>query len=324
MMIRFLFLTLTVALLAGCQFDSPEGSLVPPTVMDDPRLPSMTVMVGGHERRLHVRTYGDPSAPVFLVLHGSLSDMRAYLPFQAFADRYRVVFWDAGGNGLSQRLDRPQLSPDRMVEEIKAVKDRFSPSTPVTLLGHSWSANFAATFAARYPNDVGQLILMEPFGLKDKFMDDVTGILDLTRVGYLDMAWSADQFTPSNHAILDFRMLGMLTAAVRNFFLDPNNPPPWPVWRVGGLALVTWEASLIGSDGTYHYDFTPGLAGFPGEALLVGSSASPIGYSFQEKHHLPLFAHGQSLRIEASGHRMITEQWDALSSGIHQFLARYR
>lgn len=313
-----------LTLLAGCQFDTPEGTLVPPTVTDDPRLPSVTVTVAGQPRRLHWRAYGDPASPVFLVLHGSLSDMRAYLPFRAFADRYRVIFWDAGGNGLSQRLERAQLSPGRMVEEIKAVKDLVSPGAPVTLLGHSWSADFAAMYAAQYPADVSQLILMEPFGLRDRFMDDVEGILDLTRRGYLDMAWSADTLTPSDHASLDFRMLGMLTAAVRNFFLDPDNPPPWPVWRVGGLALVTWEASLIGSDGTYHYDFTPGLAGFPGEVLLVGSSASPIGYRFQETHHLRLFPRARSLRIENSGHRMITEQWDALSAGVKAFLAAYR
>jgi len=313
-----------LGILAGCQFDNPEGTLVPPTVVDDPRLPSVTVTVAGQPRRLHVRTYGDPADPVFLVLPGSLSDLRAYLPFQAFSDRYRVVFWDAGGNGLSQRLDRSQLSPDRMVEEIKAVKDLFSPAAPVTLLGHSWSADFAAMFAARHPDDVSQLILMEPFGLKDRFMDDVGGILDLTRQGYLDMAWSADAISPSDHATLDFRMLGMLTSAVRNFFIDPDNPPPWPVWRVGGLALVTWEASIVGSDGTYHYDFTPGLAEFPGEVLLVGSSASPIGYRFQEKHHRGLFRHSQSLRIENSGHRMITEQWGDLSAGVKAFLAAYR
>lgn len=308
---------------SGCHLDPPEGTLVPATVTEDPRLPSITVTVEGRSRRLHVRTYGDPGAPVFLILPGSLSDLRAYLPFQAFADRYRVVLWDAGGNGLSQRLDRADLGPDRMVEEIQAVKQRFSPDRPVTLLGHSWSANFAALYVARHPSEVSQLILMEPFGLRDRFMDDVGGIVNLTRVGYLDMAWSASQVGPHDHALLDFRMLGMLTAAVRNFFLDPDHPPPWPVWRVGGLALITWESSLIGADGTYRYDYTPGLGNFPGPVLLVGSSASPIGYQFQEKRHLGLFAHGQSLRIGPSGHRMITEQWEALAGGIRAFLALY-
>lgn len=305
---------------SGCALGAKEADLVPSTVVDDPSLPRLSLTVAGRSRLIHYRSYGDSSAHVFLVAHGSLSDMRAYLPFASFADKYRVVLWDMRGSGLSERVSRDELAVEDMVEEIHQMKLRFSPAAPVVVLGHSWSAIFVARYLAEHPDEVSSAILMEPFGLKDSYMADLPAIVNLTRTGYLDMSWSSSSISPLDHERLDFRMLGMLTSGVRNFFKDPDNPPPWPVWRVGGLALLTWEASILNSAGAYSYDFTQGLGDYEGRVLLVGSQYSPIGYAFQERRHLPLFRNASCLRIEDSGHRMITEQWAALEGGVRAFL----
>ena len=163
---------------------------------------------------------------------------------------------------------------------------------------------------------------MEPFGLSADIMAKVSVPLNLMSKEYLDMMYTSKYMTPKDHETLDYQMLGTLRSGVRNYFCDRDNLPPWPVWRVGGLALITWEKHLL-KDYEFDFDFTPGLSDFPGEVLLVGSECSPIGYEFQEHYHQPLFQTAEGLRIDNSGHRILTEQYDSLVGGLRNFLAEY-
>lgn len=311
-------------LLQSCLKDTADiGKLVPPTVDQNPKLSSLAIEVSGHTRLIHYETFGDSANPALFIMHGSLSDMRAYLPMQELKDKYFVVLWDQRGNGLSERVTEPELRYDAMVEEIQAVKSQFSPERQITLMGHSWSAVFAAMYLGKHPQDIKQAILMEPFGLKSEFMEQVDIPLNLTAKGYLDMMYSSKYMTPKDHETLDYQMLAVLCSGVRDYFCDMDHLPPWPVWRVGGYALIVWEKHLL--NGTkYDYDFTTGLSAFTGEVLLVGSSCSPIGYEFQQKYHQQLFQQAQVLRIENSGHRIITEQYETLIDGLRNFLTEYK
>jgi proline iminopeptidase len=80
------------------------------TVADDSSLPSAVI----DGVKLHVRTFGDPSRPAVVVVHGGPgNDSRYLLPLSALADRYHVVFYDQRGSGLSERVgeDRLTLEP---------------------------------------------------------------------------------------------------------------------------------------------------------------------------------------------------------------------
>lgn len=320
-MARILLLIFAVFMFLSCEtaISGPED-LVPPTVIDDPNLPSLSIEVGGKIRKVHFRTYGDPADRPLLVVHGSLSDMRPYLVLSELESSHYVVFWDMRGNGLSERVPREELSFDFMVEEFHAVKEAVSPDRPVIICGASWSAVFAALYIQKYPDDVEKAILMEPIGLKDEYMKDVGQSLNLFQAGYLEMNWASEFLTAKDHDLLDYRMHMMISSGVREFFCDTENKPDWPVWRVGGLALIVWESQVL--DGmAYSYDFTANTANFSGPVLFVGTNCSPIGYIFQEEFNLPLFSGGQSLRIENSGHRLVTEQPAALLEGLREFLS---
>jgi proline iminopeptidase len=311
-------------LLSGCMLEPTDlGALVPPTVDQNSVLPSMAIEVLGQWRLIHYRTFGDSTNPALFIMHGSLSDIRAYLPLQELQDKYFVVMWDQRGNGLSERVTEQELSYSSMVEEIKVLKNYFSPNRPITLMGHSWSAVFVAKYLAKHPTDVEQAILMEPFGLNYEIMEKVNIPLNLTSEGYLDMMYSSKYMTPKDYETLDYQMLAILRSGVRDYFCDLNNLPPWPVWRVGGCALIIWEKHLLNGS-KYDYDFTTGLTTFSGEVLIVGSSCSPIGYEFQKKYHQPLFQNAQVLRIENSGHRIITEQYESLINGLRNFLKYFQ
>jgi len=217
-----------VAAGSGCSLGSGVH-MVPPTVTEDPSLPSAAIVVDGKERHIHVREFGDASNPLLMVAPGSLSDVTPYLAFETFADAYHVVLWDLRGNGLSERVPSSELSPSLMAEELHAVKQLYSSDAPATVVGHSWSADFAAIYLGRYPEEVSQAILLEPTGLTSADMESVPNVVNLFSTGYLDKAWIADIMSPSSHEALDFRMYAMLSSAVRDYFVDRDHPPPWPV-----------------------------------------------------------------------------------------------
>jgi proline iminopeptidase len=311
------------ALMASCKEVDELNALVPATVDENPDLPSVSIYVAGYDRLVHYQTFGDSQNPTLFILHGSASDMRAYLPLHILFDKYFVVFWDMRGNGLSERCTKEELAIDEMVNEIEAMKKIFSPDKPINIMGHSWSAFFAARYLARYPDHVNQAILIEPNGLKDDFMKDVGQALNLFTEGYMDMMYATKYLTAKDQEMLDYQALAMLRSGVRNFYCDENNIPEWPVWRIGAYALIVWEKSLL-KNGKYDFDYTEGLDKFPNKVLIVGTECSPIGYSFQEKYHKPLFQNAEVLRIENSGHRILTEQFDALVIGVKSYLSEYK
>ncbi len=313
---------LILLLYTACIDPSQPGNLVPATADASPDLPQISITVAGHTRAVHYRTFGDPADPVLLILHGSLSDMRAYLPLQVLSDRYHVVMWDLRGNGLSERVTAEELTYEAMVEEIKAMKDHFSPHNRITILGHSWSAAFAASYIGTYPEEVQQAILMEPPGLSGEFMNQVGQALNLFTTGYMDMMYRTKYLTALEHELLDYDTLAVLHSSVRDFHCDSTSPPPWPVWRVGGYALIVWESNAL--EGTsFSYDFTENLGTFPREVLFVGTSCSPIGYDFQEQYNMTAFDHARILRLENCGHRILTEKFDELVTGLQDYLLEY-
>jgi proline iminopeptidase len=316
---RWFTISLTASMLCTCIDPNDPGILVPPTVTEDPLLPQATIAVSGHSRRIHFRSYGDPSAPPLLVVHGSAADMRAYLVLSALADRYHVVLWDLRGNGLSERVPEQELGFDAMADEIEAVRLALVGDRPVTIIGHSWGAAFVALHLSRHPQAVHQAVLIEPPGLKSEFQNRVGQSLDLLAPGYLDMVYSTDLLPPVDHETLDYKTLMLLRSGIRTFSCDNDHPPPWPVWRPGGLALLVWETSPM-KGGVYSYDFTPGLDGFAGEVLIVGTACSPLGTSFQRDTNLTLFQHGRLLDIPGSGHRVTIEQPALLLEGLNAFL----
>ena len=116
---NFAFILFFPLLLSGCLLDpTDDGALVPPTVDQNSALSNMAIEVAGHTRLIHYRTFGDSTNPALFIMHGSLSDMRAYLPLQELQDNYFVVMGDQRGNGLAERVTEEEISYQAMVGEI--------------------------------------------------------------------------------------------------------------------------------------------------------------------------------------------------------------
>jgi proline iminopeptidase len=307
---------LTTLLVSFAACAPPEtAALVPPTVVDDPALPSLTIRVAGRERRVHVRTFGDPSRHVVLAMHGSLADARYLLMLAPLADEHFVVAWDQRGNGLSERLDGPdEYTADAIVEEIDAVADAFSPGRPFSLVGHSFGAMFASLYVGRRPQRVDRLALLEPGGLSGAIFGPTYPSLirvDLLGPGLNAMFWQNELLSPSTHERLDLRALMMLEGEnTPGYFCDAQRPPDLPVWRPGGHVDLLRGLLLQGkaAPGAFDYDFTVGVDAYRGPVVLVGGTCSLLGPDYQRRYHLPFFPRGRVVSIDDAGHRFPTEK----------------
>lgn len=289
---------------SACQAADPEapGNLVPATADQDPALPQLTVDVAGHRRALHLQTFGDAASPVALVLPGGPgADFRLLLPLASLADRYRVVLWDQRGMGLSERVTAEELTTDAVDEEIAAVRRAFSPDGPVTLIGHSYGAVIALRHAARHPEAVSQLVLVEPGPLTEAGR----GAYDGGSISYLDgqdFFWANEWLSSRDHATIDFKALQVLREANRGFFCDDRIPAPdeYPLWRFGGYAhhVLTFgpheqEPDLV---------WAPGAMPFRTPLLVVAGTCGAASADFQRTYNLPGLPGATFEVVEGAGH----------------------
>lgn len=110
--------------------------------------------------RLHVQELG--AGPPVVMLHGLLLGNMSTWYFHtapALAQRHRVVLFDLRGHGKSDRA-RDGYGVARMAGDLQAVLDDRHCER-ATLVGHSYGAVVALTFALLHPDRVAKLVLVE-------------------------------------------------------------------------------------------------------------------------------------------------------------------
>ncbi len=109
--------------------------------------------------RLHYRDWGEPAAPVVVLLHGSGLTARAYDALaRGLADRFRVIVPDLRGHGESDRSE--EYTWERALDDIDGVVRTFSMA-PVSIVGHGIGAQLAAAYAGRRPTAVLRAVLVD-------------------------------------------------------------------------------------------------------------------------------------------------------------------
>ncbi|MDN0083564.1 alpha/beta hydrolase [Crenobacter sp. SG2305] len=131
------------------------------------RHPSRSEFLSVNGRRYHLRRWGDPAAPLLVMLHGWM-DCSATFQFlvDALSDDWHVVAPDWRGFGLSQWNDGNYYTPDYQVD-LDDLLEHLSPGEPVRLVGHSMGAMVSGLYAGIRPERVAKLALVEGFGLTD-------------------------------------------------------------------------------------------------------------------------------------------------------------
>ncbi len=110
---------------------------------------------------LYCRTVG--SGRPIIILHG-IPFAHAYLlpEMDRLSDGFRLIYYDQRGRGRSAEHVRPEdVSLAGDIADVDAIRRHFELDSPV-LIGHSWGALLALTYALEHPASVSQLILMCP------------------------------------------------------------------------------------------------------------------------------------------------------------------
>jgi pimeloyl-ACP methyl ester carboxylesterase len=121
--------------------------------------PGRLVDLGSH--RLHLIEAGGGS-PTILLEAGLMSTVLSWSELQrALAGSFRVVSYDRAGLGWSELGPMPRTA-DRIVDELHTLLERAAISPPYVLVGHSFGGLTMPLFAARFPDEVAGMVLVDP------------------------------------------------------------------------------------------------------------------------------------------------------------------
>lgn len=296
-----LLLVVAVLSLTACLDPAADGNLVPRTADEDPSIPQLSF----NGSTFHVETFGDPSAPVIVMLHGGPGgDYRGLLRLRApvngvgLEDRHLLVYWDQRGTGLSRRHPANEITPEAYDLDLTWIIDHFSPGRPVVLLGHSWGGMYATRYISMHPGKVAGAVLMEPGPLTGALFDELKPEmfdLDPTAEWLNDYAWAQTIVSPDGHARADYlRGLGLFGALQPGYHQSTTDREPF--WRMGAVAA----AAIPEADP--HWDFTRGLDRFAAPVLFEASEQNTvIGAAFQERQ-MRFFPGARLAVIAGAGH----------------------
>ena len=134
-----------------------------------------SVEVAGHRWSYAYRDADAADAPTVVMLHGFTGSKENWYPLAAaLQGRYRLLIPDLPGWGESERKPGTVYGFTQQAANVDAFIRALSPGKPVVLLGHSMGGGIAALAAARYPQDIAKVGLLDAAGVR--FKDNAFGL----------------------------------------------------------------------------------------------------------------------------------------------------
>jgi pimeloyl-ACP methyl ester carboxylesterase len=121
-------------------------------------IPGQLIDVGGHSLHLSCTGSGSPTVVLEPGAGGISSDLA--LIAEAVARDTRVCVYDRAGRGWSEPADPPQ-DATQIATDLHTLLHRGDVPGPYVLAGHSFGGLYTLTFAARYPNEVAGMVLVD-------------------------------------------------------------------------------------------------------------------------------------------------------------------
>jgi len=121
-------------------------------------MPGQLIDVGGHRLYLYCTGSGSPT----VVLQSGAGESSAYWGWiaPAVARDTRVCVYDRAGRGFSEPAPSPQDGIGAATD-LHTLLDRAHVAGPYVLVGHSSGGPYVQIFAARYPDQVAGMVLLD-------------------------------------------------------------------------------------------------------------------------------------------------------------------
>lgn len=299
---------------------------IPKTVEFDTSLPFTEI--DGY--KFHTEIFGSENSDTIIIVHGGPGADYEYLkPLKALSNKFRVIFYDQRGNGLSQRVDGKELTIESNLKDLHAIIEHFSKDKKVKLIGHSWGGMLVTAYLSAFPENVSQAVIVEPGMLhpesakafvsemkKTQSIEDLFALIKNLLV--YPLVSQHDK-----HEGYDYVMTKILN---RN---KPGAPyqcekqvMPSNIFNRGGYeAFNNMLKPIMDDPRNFTYDLTEGLSQYQGDLMLISSSCSLLGYDFQKKYHVPKLPR-QTIHMMANnmGHNMLTLNSDWSLKVLNEFL----
>ena len=308
-----------LALLAGC-------ARVPRTAADDPTVPQ-TVLNGV---RFHVEEFGAPTAPLLIVLHGGPgADFRYLLGLAALADRYRVLFYDQRGSGLSERMPAATLTPEVFVDDLHAMVQAYGGGRPVHLLGHSWGAMLATAYTSAHPQQVASLVLAEPGFIDQESLAAMPqrGWPGWRAVTGMAGAWIGKWFVATDgdpYARDDWFMQQVLPLMQGAEQQCDGRRAQMQAWRFGYAPFQATVGRMMDDPAWGRtLDFTRGLDRYTGPVLFLRGACNVAQGEAHQRRMMARFPAQSAARLvtlPGAGHFMFNDQPAASLAAVRAFL----
>jgi proline iminopeptidase len=279
---------------------------------------------------LHVVEEGPEDGEVVIALHGGPGGDHRYLQvLQPLTEKYRVVWYDQRGSGLSARGQNWQeLEPiETYLEDLDQLVDLYGKGSRVHLLGHSWGAMLASAYAGRHAEKVHGLILAEPgfltYSESEALMNERPGFSAITKVaGAWLRKWHVSHTDPEARDDWFFTQ-AMAVAQPDAYFCDGGPAESVRSWRAGSSV---YQATIGRAQSDEEYfrslDFVEGVDEIETEVLfLAGACDSLIG----EEHQRRLARHFQNSHvvvIPEAGHYMFNDRPERSLEVVGSYLQR--
>lgn len=105
--------------------------------------------------------FGNSKAPPMVLLHGMRDHALSMQCIALAFSEYHVIAMDLRGHGDSENPGSYTMT--QLVADLRALVDHYELSRP-TLIGHSLGGHIVSKFAAFYPAEVEQLVLIDGMG----------------------------------------------------------------------------------------------------------------------------------------------------------------
>lgn len=185
----------------------------------------------------------------------------------------------------------------------------------VKLIGHSWGAMLVVGYLGMHPERVSHAVAVEPGILgpisAKEFVRSLKASQTLWDAVPLMKYILQSLFVSSKdgHERFDYVMTRLMNQAKPGgpYQCEGQSMPPDAFERAGYAAFSTMLKPVLKNPESFTWDLTRNVNKYKGKLLMLSSECSFIGYTFQQKYHIPVLP-AQTIHREARamGHNMLT------------------
>jgi len=301
---------------------------VPKTVAQDSSLPHVTI----DGVTYHAETFGDPSNPVVITIHGGPgSDYRSILPLQSLADEYYVVFFDQRGSGLSPRVNPEEITVASAIADLDSIVDYYGNGEQVNLVGHSWGAMLASAYLGQHPEKVNHAVLSEPGFLTSEFAEEWADGTKMSVSTELLTYFLKTKFEslhvngPDKHAANDyfvhqFNLYQGSDHPQIGYYCEGDVPDPEGSWRFSTQASDALFQEAVDADGNFDIDLAAGVENFSNKVLFMASECQTVIGADWQSRQMAFFPNAELAVISDAGHEMFAENPEASVAAVREYL----